>query len=380
MKRLYWRPPGLSRASLTLVALVAVAAQLAVEKLPIHQRQPAYPEKIRAARLAQDAMQAVKSEKLKRGIPIDTTVDPTGSGLIGVAFSPITSNIGYMDAKQTSVNPNFAAVVVDMIKKLGLSSGSTVAVSFSGSFPALNIATFAALKTTGLKPIVISSAAASEWGANNPNFMWIDMEKMLHSRRIFPFRSVAVAWGGVDDAAHGMSAQGRRLLEEGMKRSGVEPLGTEGLRESIRRRMEVYEEKAGGKAIAAYINVGGNSASVGAQVGLKQLQPGINWTAVRGGRPIDSVVSRFLARGVPVIHLAGVRRLARRYGLPETPQEPPRIGDGLVYSRAEYNRGLALAGVVLVVGCMVALLRLDIGLRILRTRERSSTREPQQMV
>ena len=60
-----------------------------------------------------------------------------------------------------------------------MKEGDPVAVSFSGSFPALNIAVYAAIRTLNLKPTIISSVSGSQWGANDPAFLWIDMEHFL---------------------------------------------------------------------------------------------------------------------------------------------------------------------------------------------------------
>ena len=97
------------------------------------------------------------------------------------------------------MNPNFAAVVVEWLKELGVKSGDVVAVGASGSFPAMNIAVYAALHELGIEPIIISSTAASQWGANEPSFTWLDMEAVLRKSDVFPYKSVAASLGGVGD-------------------------------------------------------------------------------------------------------------------------------------------------------------------------------------
>ena len=145
MKRVYWRPPGVSRSALLLIAALALGALFIVESFPVQTRQRYYDEKIAAAHKAREAMGAIKSERQRRGAVIDPEIDPAGSGMIGSALTAVTSNTGYLDAKQTSANPNFAAVIVDLLKRAGVEKGDLVAIGLSGSFPALNIATFAAV-------------------------------------------------------------------------------------------------------------------------------------------------------------------------------------------------------------------------------------------
>jgi poly-gamma-glutamate system protein len=52
----------------------------------------------------------------------------------------LTTDAGNLEAKQTAINPNWAAVIVDLLQQANVKERDPVAVSFSGSFPALNIA------------------------------------------------------------------------------------------------------------------------------------------------------------------------------------------------------------------------------------------------
>jgi len=371
MKRLYWRPSGVSRTALMLIAGIAVIALVAVEALPVKRQQPHYAEKVRAAELALVAMQAIKAAKTARGMAIDPATDPAGSGLIGSALTPVTSNTGYLGAKRVSANPNFAAVILELLRGARVGRGDLVAVGLSGSFPALNIATYAALHVVGATPIIVSSAASSEWGANHPDLLWLDMERILAEAHVFGFRSVAASRGGIDDRGVGMSDEGRVLLDAGIARNGLVDLDPKSLSDAIDKRMRVYEQHAAGRAIKAYVNVGGGTASVGTHIGRKQIAPGLNTKLPRGAALVDSVMLRFLQRGVPVVHLTGVAELARRYGLGAKESQMQRVGEGEVYVKAEFNRWLAGAAIAMVLLCMLASLRLDVGLRLLGRRPRS---------
>jgi poly-gamma-glutamate system protein len=359
MKAVYWKREGPSRWALVLIALVSIAALVAVEHFRRLAREPWQEEKLAAARLALDAFEVVKSERLARGIPIDREADPQETGLIGRAFSPVTSNSGSISAKRASVNPNFAALVVDYLKRAGVERGDTVAVGVSGSFPALAIATYAALETLALEPIVVASASASEWGANEPGFMWLDMEKVLAEKKLFRIRATAASRGGIDDYGASMSPESLELIDAAIARSGVERLDARSLSEGIDLRTELYSRKAGNRSIKAYINIGGGTASVGTHVGKKQFKPGLNREPPRGAS-VDSVMLRFLRRGVPVIHLTAVEELAEKHGFLPADAGRPRIGEGTIYVKEEYNPWIAFGGLVLIVGSMLALLRLDL--------------------
>jgi poly-gamma-glutamate system protein len=255
-----------------------------------------------------------------------------------------------------------------------------IALGISGSFPALNLAAFAAIQTLGLKPIVISSAASSEWGANNPELTWLDMEQVLVERGVFTFRSVAASRGGIDDRGFGMTEEGQAILDRIIEKYALRKLEGASLKESIDQRMALYQELAESRPIKAYINIGGGSASVGTHVGKKQLKPGLNVEAPHGPGLVDSVMLRFIQQGVAVIHVSDISKLARRYGFPVEPQRTPTLGQGTIYARAEYNRWLAFIGALVVCASMLAFTRLDIGLRILRQNRPTERSEPQQMI
>lgn len=382
MKKIYWRPQGVSRSAMLLIALVALAALVAVEKFPTVRRQRAYPEKLAAARLALEAFNAVKSEKIARGITIDPEADIHQTGLIGRSVTPVTSNTGYLSAKRTSVNPNFAALVVHWLKRASVDKGDVVAVGSSGSFPALCIATYAAVQALELTPLVISSASASEWGANDPAFMWLDMEKALYDRNTFTFRSLAASRGGIEDYGFGMSQEGRNLIDQGIARAGVEKIDAKSLTDGIEQRMQLYDAKAGSKPIKAYVNVGGGTASVGTHVGKKQFKPGLNLEPPAGEGLVDSVMLRFAQRGVPVIHLTSLELLAKQYGFPQEPKGLPPVGEGTVFVKAEHNRWIAGGGLLAILAAMLAFIRLDVGARILQSAVRRKDRAtgPQPMV
>ena len=64
-----------------------------------------YAEKIEAAMLMQDAMEAIRNQKISRGIVIDKNIDINDTGIIGVEYSPITTTLGSLESKRTSANP-----------------------------------------------------------------------------------------------------------------------------------------------------------------------------------------------------------------------------------------------------------------------------------
>ncbi|MBI5507594.1 MAG: poly-gamma-glutamate system protein [Deltaproteobacteria bacterium] len=365
MKALYWRPRRMSRPALLIIAALAVAGVAVTERCPVVERQGYYAEKLEAAHLADRALAVLKDERLKRGIPIDPDSDPAATGVIGQLLSSVTSHSGDLPAKQTSANPNFAAVIVELMKRAGVAEGDSVALGLTGSFPALNVAVCAAVQTLKARPIAISTASASQWGANFPELMWPTMERLLVERQVLQSRSIAATRGGIEDRGLGMAREGRKLLDEEIAKNGLRPLAPRSFQESVDARMRIYEEAAAGAPIKLYINIGGGTSSVGRRAGKRLFAPGLNLNPPRATVPVDSVMSRFAGRGVPVIHLVRVAELAERYGLPLQPKTRPKVGDGAVFVRREYNRPLAAGVLIALVAVMLALSRTQLALRVL---------------
>src|SRR3990172_1989426 len=178
-----------------LAALIAIAALAAAEALKDTLVQPRYEEKMKAAELMQRAMAAIRDERIRRVGPIDLEADPANSGMLGLSRSVTTTNTGSLEAKRTTLNPNWAAVVVELLHEAGIEPGVTIAIGVSGSFPALNLAAFAASEVLGLEAISIASVGASSWGANIPTLSWLDMERQLADACILRTRSIAASLG-----------------------------------------------------------------------------------------------------------------------------------------------------------------------------------------
>ena len=381
MRRLIWRPRAVSRRALVLIAIFAAGGYYVAERVVVRVKQPHYDQKLRAAELAQRAMLAIKEARVDRGFPIQPTVDPAETGLIGLNVSDVTSVAGNLASKQTSINPNFAAVVLEMLKELGVQEGDFVAVGVSGSFPALNICVYSALETLKAQPIIVASAAASQWGANFDDFLWIDMEKTLFDLGFFSFRAVASSIGGVEDRGLGMSSIGRQKIREAIRRNGLEYVRDVTFQESVETRMALYGEKAKGAPIRTYINIGGGAASVGRSVGKKLFRPGINRRSPPGAGLVDGVMPRFVAQKVPVIHLVQILDLAERYSFELEPARMPGVGLGDIFDANEYSSPLVASILCGLIGSLFVFIRSDVGFRLFKGGAKpKDTGHPEPMV
>jgi poly-gamma-glutamate system protein len=374
VKRIYWRPKSASSNALLVIAATAVAAVTVVEVFPERTSELYLQQMLEASSLSSEAMKVIRAERERRRISVDPIADPTGSGLIGVAMSDITSNTGNLLAKQTTINPNWAAVVIQLLHEADVREGDTVAVGLSGSFPALNVSLYAAMATMRLEPLVISSVSASQWGANHPKFLWLDMERALNEKKLIPFRSIAASFGGAEDRAAGLSDEGLALLRRAIKRNKLPLIEPENYAESVAERMAIYRDHAGGKPIRAYLNVGGGTSSVGTRRSKFAFQPGINRRTPPRAALIDSVMARFLDEDIPVIHFLQVNRMAERFGLPVSPQVIPPVGTGQVFLQRRYNPVLAAGGLFVVLAALVLFVRSGRGRLALQSAPRAHER------
>ena len=99
----------------TCITIVFVVIELRSKTLV---RAPYYEEKITAANLTARAFTEVKWASDSLHIPIDRINDPNETGLIGLQYSHLTTQRGDLNAKLTSTNPNYAALIVQLLKML----------------------------------------------------------------------------------------------------------------------------------------------------------------------------------------------------------------------------------------------------------------------
>ncbi|GBD88719.1 hypothetical protein BMS3Abin03_02660 [bacterium BMS3Abin03] len=326
-----------SNLVLWVLLIVSLMAFLAVENSKVEVKQRWYSEKLRASLLAKDAADYIRDYRLKGGIFVDVINDPNETALIGQEYTLTTTDRGYIEAKLSTTNPNFAAAIVDMLKEAGATKGDYIAIAYTGSFPGLNIATLAAIEVLQLKPIIISSVGASNFGANDPYFTWLDMESYLFEKGVFNNKSIAASIGGGGDRGRGLSPEGRNLIIESIKRNDVEFINEYYLENSINKRLEIYNRKSNGKPIKAYINVGGGIASLGASINGKLIPGGLSKIMDMQNYPVQGVIIKMAQEHYPIIHLLNISSLLAKYNLPNNPIPLPIPGEGAIFFEIKYN-------------------------------------------
>ena len=319
---------------------------------------PAYSQKVEAAKLMEKAMITLKESRMEEGVFVDIQNDPNETGLVGSPFSLITTDEGDLDSKLTTLDPNFSAAIIHLFTQLNLKGQDTVAVLMTGSMPGANIAVLAACQAMDIVPITISSVGASQWGANQVDFTWLDMESLLVENNLIFSKSIAASIGGRNDMGRLLSPAGRNIITENIQKYNIPIILKNRLAENIEERMNVFSSFIPIENYKAVINIGGGVASLGTSFNLKLLPPGVvrrsdmlNITRPGG---IEGVFSKFLMSNVPGLHILNIRSLTDKLKIPFAPIPSPNIGTGSLYAEERYNLWVAFFSLLTVGGSVIA--------------------------
>ncbi|RMF10811.1 MAG: poly-gamma-glutamate system protein [Candidatus Neomarinimicrobiota bacterium] len=313
-----------------------------------------FEQKLAAARLMAAAMDSLKQDRLRQGYVIDVENDPNETGLVGAQFSLITTDEGDLDAKLTTLDPNFATALVELYSRLYLGPGDTIAVLMTGSMPGGNMAALIAAKIMGITPVAIASVGASQWGANQPDFTWLDMEQKLYHWGFIPSVSIAASIGGRNDQGRLLSPRGRKIIVNTIQKYGLPLIRHTSLEDNIRERLNRFQDVLPLEKYSAVVNVGGGVASLGTNLNPKLIPPGIvrrpQFQSISRPDGIPGVLYHFAEKNVPVIHILNIRGLTEKLKMPFAPIPLPEIGTGQIYAETKYDLVATMVAWVLVVG------------------------------
>lgn len=342
--KIYWRSSGVPLWGQVFLIALALLAMVLAENL--RQRDPVvddnYATMVNAAKIMRDGMDVLKPMRAQMA-PINPEFDPQRSGLVGLENSIITTNQGGRESKQTTVNPNWAAVAVKLMADAGVGRGDLVAVTISGSFPAMNLAVYSALEALEADAVIIASASSSQWGANVPGFSWLDMERALRDAGVLSLKPIYASLGGIEDRGIGISEEGIASLRNSIERADLNMIEPANYQEAVADRIAIFREYSADRSYKAFVNVGGGATIVGPPGIDDMFKSGLQKDAPARAFAVDTVMGYFLQEEIPGVHFIGIKNLANRYGLPIAPVEPVPVGNGGIYSSTVYNRWLALA-------------------------------------
>ncbi|HIC39164.1 MAG TPA: poly-gamma-glutamate system protein, partial [Candidatus Marinimicrobia bacterium] len=127
-------------SSLVMMAAVAVVMFAIAFFSRVEIISETYETKVQAAEKMTRAMEMLKDIRLEKGVFVDVENDPNETGLIGSQFSLTTTDEGDLDAKLTTLDPNFSAAMVELLHQAKLQSEDSIAVMLTGSMPGSNMA------------------------------------------------------------------------------------------------------------------------------------------------------------------------------------------------------------------------------------------------
>lgn len=270
----------------------------------------------------------------ERGRELSSSDLTARDAILGLEMSPITTSLGNLPSKRTSIDPNFAGLMVFLLNQAGVKPRETIAVGASGSFPSLIIATLAAARTMQVRPIWICSLGASQWGANDPDFHWLRIWACLKDRNIFSVDPIAVSLGGEGDTGGGMDEKGRILLRDAVRESGLPFIQEPVLEKNVALRMQLYEQASAEKNIRVFVNIGGGFANIGTDSEILNLHPGLVSPVYIPPLEKRGVLFEMADRGIKIIHLLYMKGLSSRYGIAWNPDVLPLPGESGLYQLA----------------------------------------------
>jgi poly-gamma-glutamate system protein len=257
----------------------------------------------------------IEQLKKEKGIISDAMSNIPYKYMMGNEWSEITTTMGSLDAKETSANPDFSALIIRLLHESKIKKGDKVGVVLSGSFPSLAISVLAALQTMEVEAVVMSSIGASTYGANQPEATWVDMESVLIESAGLRYRSKLVTIGAGEDSGTGLSDEGLIKIRMAAERNKINLYIPASLKESIDKRVNIFNEEK----ISILINIGGNQTALGNCPHSTLIPNGLHTGINKCSDENRGLIARMNELGVPYINLLDIKDLASQYGMAVSP-------------------------------------------------------------
>ncbi len=329
---------------LSILGILSIVLMYIVENTKKEYTQPYFEEKLDAARIMDESLSYLKEKHFKDEISIDNINDPNDTKIIGTRYSSITSGRGSLPIKLSTANPNFAALLVELFKDAKLKKGDHIAIGATGSFPALNIAACAAAEALELKVSYIASVSSSSWGANNPDYTFLDIHKSLEEGKYISHSIIASSIGANEDLGRTLSTEGREQCIAAIERNGVQLINGKTFEENIATRMKIFAQRENklGK-IQLYINIGGGIASLGGVENSATFPSGLSKDVkLNLFKEKEGIMFEFASLKTPLINLKNIEGLMNRYDLPKEPTPLPKPGKGKLFYDLQYDMRIVL--------------------------------------
>lgn len=318
-----WTRPDIAKSNKILIitgcicAVILTGFVLAENLLP----KKTDTEKELAIRYMSEMIDAVSDYCRENDIKTDNKTDPLETGLIGSEWTEMTTTTGHLEAKRTTLNPDFASLMVTLLREADVEAGDNIALGCSGSFPGLLLASLAGAKAMELNCKSIISLGASSYGANRPELTILDIYQILLDNELITDDLVAVSLGGEGDTGQEWDRDIREKLLQKIELSGIPFIREEDLIKNVSQRTGLlgFNNNLPPKV---FINAGGATANIGISPSILHLKPGVVKAIKLPPPEQQGVLHHALNRNIPVIHLLFIKGLILEYGLPWDPVLP----------------------------------------------------------
>ena len=316
-----------------VLVFLAVNSETKVKKI-------GYDDKIIASELMEQLIFEInKNFRIEK-----SKLDLYNSGLIGLQNSPITTiqdNDSLMfKSKLLTTHPNFAAVIVEYFYDAEISSGDTIAVSMTGSFPGANLALLSVCETMNITPMIMSSAGSSAWGANRVDLSWPIIESYLFDNNFLKNRSIVYSMGGDNDNGDNLSDKGIEILESSIP-NNVTFINEFSLIDNISQKINFFDSKSSNYSM--YVNIGGSASSLGNGLDKDSVQVGlINFLDIQDislNEFKNSISYNFLTeKSIPMLNIKNIIKLVPQDYISDLMTGNMKVGGGsLFYKYDPYN-------------------------------------------
>ena len=334
-----------------VLVFLAVNSETKVKKI-------GYDDKIIASELMEQLIFEInKNFRIEK-----SKLDLYNSGLIGLQNSPITTiqdNDSLMfKSKLLTTHPNFAAVIVEYFYDAEISSGDTIAVSMTGSFPGANLALLSVCEIMNITPMIMSSAGSSAWGANRVDLSWPIIESYLFDNNFLKNRSIVYSMGGDNDNGDNLSDKGIEILESSIP-NNVNFINEFSLIDNISKKINFFDSKSSNYSM--YVNIGGGASSLGNGLDKDSLQVGlINFLDIQDislNEFKNSISYNFLTeKSIPMLNIKNIIKLVPQDYISDLMTGNMKVGGGsLFYKYDPYNPFVISVCLVLSIALIVSI-------------------------
>jgi len=217
-----------------------------------------------------------------------------------------------LDAKQISTNPDFAALFIRWFDELKVHNCDTVVIHASASFPALSIAAIIACESAGLEPVILSSAGASSFGANIPEFTYWDMENYLFKKGLLKHRTLYASLGGQNDNGSSFWEGGMEAALNAAKRNNYLVHISKNLDQAVQQKLNFINSLG---PLKLFINIGGNQSALGSGPCSMAIPAGIIDYRLDCNTKNPGLIFALNKNDVPLIHMLNIKEIAVSSGI-----------------------------------------------------------------